>query len=104
MELLLSHTAECFRHQHQLTSWDVKFLDCLGNDPLRVAIGVDIRCIPLQKSQLAVCSNARRDTNSSDSPIIGGLQERERFLGPDNPVSPFRISYTHASNDGDRYA
>lgn len=47
MKLLLSNTAVGLCHQHQFVPGDLIFLDRLGNNPLRVTIGINVCSIPL---------------------------------------------------------
>lgn len=46
-ELLFSTHTPCLCHQNELLARDVVFLDRLADDALTVAIGVDVRGIPL---------------------------------------------------------
>lgn len=46
-KLLLGADTPCLGHQDQLMARDVVLLDSLPNDPLTVAVGVDVGGIPL---------------------------------------------------------
>jgi hypothetical protein len=101
MELLLSHAAERLAHQHQLVAREVVFPDGLGDDALRVAVGVDVGRVPLDRP---VCQHLsfqlrQRDTDRVDSAVIRGLQQRQRSLRPDHPVRPFRAPNAHAPDN-----
>jgi hypothetical protein len=50
MKLLLSNAAVRLRHQHQFVPRDLIFLDRLGNNSLRVTIGINVCSIPLVES------------------------------------------------------
>jgi hypothetical protein len=47
MKLLLSDAAVRLRHQHQFVPRDLIFLDRLGNNSLRVTVGINVCSIPL---------------------------------------------------------
>lgn len=47
MELLLSNAAVRLGHQHHFVPRDLIFLDRLGNNSLRVTIGINVCSIPL---------------------------------------------------------
>lgn len=105
MKLLLSNTAIGLCHQHQFLPWEIIFFDCLGDNPLRIPIGIDVCCIPLSQSKISFRSQAlERETNSGDSSIISRLQQRKGSVRSYNPACPLRVSNAHTSDNRNRYA
>lgn len=103
VKLLLSNAAKCLRHQHQLVTWDIVFLDRLSDNSLRISIGIDICCIPLPRVNIIFTLNGEQKTNGVNSSVICRFQEWEGLFWPCHPVCPLRVSNAHTPNNWRRH-